>query len=424
MPTTEETVPNLSSLSHHNGTRSQQVPGAPAAAPPAATWSASDLQGRAIAFASLRYSTEAFMDYRIPGCAPKQNYALIGSGVSQSPKQPVSLREKHGFQVGGVMMPAGVINPPHMHFTAEVFICTQGEWTFNWGFNPDHHSARLSPGDICSVPTWIYRGFQNIGEKEDGFMFTALGGDDTGGILWAPQTLAAAAKEGVHLTDDYQIIDAHLGQQWDSATMRRLEPMEQAEIDRLRQFTPAEMASRVVRFADLQWSSSALLDASLPGRGGQIAPVIGLGISEDRNALAPIYNAHGFSVEWLKIPSGGSVSMHQLAERQVLTCYQGSVEISVSNMPQSQQETAQAAIKMIVNGTPTAWDTYAMPALVWRSYANTGKSEAVLLMMTPNDARKRITWSPEVVTAAAENGLAMDANGYVALKKFTDRSQR
>ena len=52
------------------------------------------------------------------------------------------------------------------------------------------------------------------------------------------------------------------------------------------------------------------------------------------------------------------------------------------------------------------------------------KSEAVLLMMTPNDARKRITWSPEVVTAAAENGLAMDANGYVALKKFTDRSQR
>ena len=112
------------------------------------------LRERFIPFDSLRYSTEAFMDYRIPGCAPKQNYALIGSGVSQSDKQPVSLREKHGFQVGGVMMPAGVINPPHMHFTAEVFICTRGDWVLQWGFNPEAHSAPLSPGDICSVPTW------------------------------------------------------------------------------------------------------------------------------------------------------------------------------------------------------------------------------------------------------------------------------
>ena len=108
----------------------------PTSSPLAATpsnWTSAQLEARHIPFSSLRYSTEAFMDYRIPGCAPKQNYALIGSGVSQSPKQPVSLREKHGFQVGGVMMPAGVINPPHMHFTAEVFICTQGQWHFNWG---------------------------------------------------------------------------------------------------------------------------------------------------------------------------------------------------------------------------------------------------------------------------------------------------
>ena len=391
--------------------------------PSDSTLTDAQLQARFIPFSSLRYSTEAFMDYRIPGCAPKQNYALIGSGVSQSPKQPVSLREKHGFQVGGVMMPAGVINPPHMHFTAEVFICTQGQWHFNWGFNPDHHSADLSPGDICSVPTWIYRGFQNVGTT-DGFMFTALGGDDTGGILWAPQTLKAAAENGVHLTDDYQIIDEHLGQQFDAAAMRRLQPMEQAEIDRLRQFSPQEMAQRVVRFADLKWSGQALLDSGLPGCGAQLAPVIGLGMCEDRNQQAPITNAHGFSIEWLKIPPGGGVSLHQLAVRQVLTCYQGSAQISVSNTAVDPSESALNATEIIVKGTPEAWDSYAMPAQVWRRIENKGEVDAVLLLMTPGDGRKSITWSSEVVAAAAATGLAMDANGYIALKKFVDRSQR
>ena len=382
-----------------------------------------ELQARAIPFASLRYSTEAFMDYRIPGCAPKQNYALIGSGVSQSPKQPVSLREKHGFQVGGVMMPAGVVNPPHMHFTAEVFICMRGRWAFNWGFNPHHNTAHLAPGDICTVPTWIYRGFVNVGD-EDGFMFTALGGDDTGGILWAPQTLKAAQDQGVHLTENYEIIDEHLGQKWNEATMQRLQPMTQAEIDALRTWTPEQMAKRVVRFASLDWSASALLDASLPDCGAQLAPVIGHGMTQDRNQLAPVNNAHGFSVEWLKIPPGGKVSAHQLASKQVLTCYQGTMEISVSNHANAHIVIAQAATKIIVSGTRTAWDSYAMPADAWRSYRNAGSVDAVVLVMSPGDQRKRILWQTDVVAAAGLAGLAIDADGYVASKKFTDLSQR
>ena len=42
--------------------------------------------------------------------------------------------------------------------------------------------------------------------QDEGFMFTARwASDDTGGILWGPQTLDAAARQqGVHLTEDYQ----------------------------------------------------------------------------------------------------------------------------------------------------------------------------------------------------------------------------
>jgi mannose-6-phosphate isomerase-like protein (cupin superfamily) len=383
------------------------------------------LQERFIPYSSLRYSTDAFIDYRIPGCGPKKNYALIGPGVSQNPNQPVSLREKHGFQVGGVAMPPGVTNPPHMHFTAEVFICTRGKWQLHWGFNPERLECDIGEGDIASMPTWIYRGFQSQGTANggEGFMFTALGCDDTGGILWGPQTLEAARAQGVHLTEDYQIIDEQLGGQW-SESMKRLQPMTPDEIKRLRAWSPEQMRRRVVHFKDLDWSAHALLDSPLPGCGAQLAPVIGHGMSAERNHLAPIMNAHGFSVEWLKIPVGGGVSWHQLQHKQVLAVYSGCVEIVIKNMPVAHIKTAQSATKIVANGGADGNDSYAMPAHVWRSYRNAGAQEAVLLVMTPGDERKPITWAPDVLQRAAQAGYTLDANGYVGPKRFIDRSQR
>jgi len=372
------------------------------------------IRERFIPFSSLRYSTEAFIDYRIPDCAPKKNYALIGPGVSQSASQPVSLREKHGFQVGGVAMPPGKRNPPHMHFTAEVFMCTKGRWDLHWGFNPEVLTAGIGPGDIASIPTWIYRGFQNTGDVE-GFMFTALGRDDTGGILWGPDTLEAARQQGVHLTEDYRIIDEQLGQKWGDQD-RRLQPMTPTEIAALRHWSPDQMARRVVRFADLDWSARSLLDSALPGCGAQMAPVIGLGMTEERDHAAPVTNSHGFSIEWLKLPPGGAVSRHRLQHKQVLAVYQGSVELAV--------ESAGGMVKTTAHGSDEGWDSFAMPTDCWRSYRNLGASQAVMLVMTPGDGRKTIEWSPEVVDTAAALGHTRDANGFVAPKRFVDRSQR
>ncbi len=372
------------------------------------------LQQRFISFDSLRYTTEAFIDYRIPGCAPKKNYALIGPGVSQNPNQPVSLREKHGFQVGGVSMPAGTTNPPHMHFTAEVFICTKGRWQMQWGFNPDSLTAEIGEGDIITVPTWIYRGFQSLG-PDDAFMFTALGRDDTGGILWGPWTLDAARQQGVHLTEDYRIIDEQLGQKWSEAD-KRLQPMTPQEINGLRKWTPEQMLRRVVRYADLDWSADALLDSALSGCGGQLAPVIGLGMSQDRNHLAPVQNAHGFSIEWLRLPAGGSVSRHMLADKQVLVVYRGQIAITIDG--------SDAPVTIAAQGSDTGWDSYAMPADSWRSYRNTGSDEAVMLVMTSGDHRKNLVWDDVVVRAAGAANRAIDANGYVGPKNFVDRSQR
>jgi quercetin dioxygenase-like cupin family protein len=388
-------------------------------------YTAEELLARFIPAATLRYSTDAFIDYRIPGCGPKKNYALIGPGVSQNPNQPVSLREKHGFQVGGVAMGPGVTNPPHMHFTAEVFICTRGSFSLHWGFNPERLEYALAEGDIASIPTWIYRGFQSHGTKDggEGFMFTALGRDDTGGILWGAATLEAAREQGVHLTEDYQIIDEHLGGKWD-ASMKRLQPMTTEEVNQLRTWSPEQMRQRVVKFAELDWSPRALLDSALPACGAQMAPVIGHGMSAERNHLAPIMNSHGFSIEWLKIPAGGQVSVHSLDCKQVLAMYQGSIEMSVNNTDFSGADIEKSAAKIIANGTSDGNDSYAMPADVWRCYRNAGNIDAVMLVMTPGDARKTITWAPDVIHRAASVGYGLDANGYVGLKRYIDRSQR
>ena len=376
--------------------------------------SPSDLAARFIPFSSLRSTTEAFIDYCLPECKPKLNYALIGPGVAQNPNQPVSLREPHGFQVGGVSLPHGKVNPAHMHFTCEVFICTRGDWRIEWGFNPEPSGADIGEGDIVSVPTWVYRGFTTVG-VDDGFLFTALGGDQTGGVLWGPTTVAAAARQGVFLTDDYRMIDISRGEVVPEGS-RLFQPMTPSEIAGLRVWPPQEMRGRIVRFADLRWSTHGLLDSTLPGRGAQMAAVVGLGVTEDRNLQAPVANAHGVSIEWLRIPAGGSVSRHRLSEKQVLIAKAGRLELSV--------DTTQGPVRHTLLGTPTGWDTFSVPRACWRTLRNVGAGDALAVVMTAGDHRKRITWDETVLEEAARAGLSRDASGFVASKAFVDRAQQ
>lgn len=373
-----------------------------------------ELRARFIPFSSLRYSTDAFIDYCLPECQPKHNYALIGPGVSQNPNQPVSLREPHGFQVGGVNIAHGKVNTPHMHFTCEVFICTRGDWRLQWGFNPEASHADIGEGDIVSVPTWLYRGFTNIG-ADDGFLFTALGGDSTGGILWSPATLDAAARRGVFLSDAFRIVDTQRGDRL-APGEQLLVPMTAQEIAQLRVWSVAQMAERVVRFAQLRWSAHGVLDSGLPGCGAQLAAVVGLGMAQDQNLQAPVANAHGLSIEWLRLPPGGRVSRHRLAEKQVLIAKAGCIGVGV--------ETSEGTVQHDVIGAETAWDTFSLPPGEWRTLTNKGRGEALALLLTAGDHRKAIEWDGGVVQAAAAADLAIDASGFVAPKRFIDRAQR
>lgn len=72
----------------------------------------------------------AFIDCKMPGSHLKENYSLIGPGVTQSKDQKVNLSEPHGFCLGVAAMPAGITNNLHIHYTAEVFMIFKGTWLF------------------------------------------------------------------------------------------------------------------------------------------------------------------------------------------------------------------------------------------------------------------------------------------------------
>ncbi len=181
----------------------------------------------------------AFIDCKMPGSHLKENYSLIGPGVTQSKDQKVSLSEPHGFSLGVAAMPAGITNNLHIHYTAEVFMIYKGKWVFRWGADGKDGEIVGTAGDVVSIPTWIFRGFSNVGD-DDGWIFTALGGDDTGGILWHPGILEVAAQHGLYLTRENMMVDTQTGAP-KPAVEDLIEPMTREQI---------ELASQVHRRGD------------------------------------------------------------------------------------------------------------------------------------------------------------------------------
>jgi quercetin dioxygenase-like cupin family protein len=359
-----------------------------------------DAHARLIRRSDMVPCSLAFIDCKMPGSERKENYSLVGPGVTQSHDQVVNLAEPHGFSLGVAAMPPGTVNNLHIHFTAEVFMIQRGTWTFRWGDGGRDGEIVGRPGDVVSIPTWIFRGFTNSG-AEDGWIFTALGGDDTGGIIWHPSILEAAARHGMFLTQDNMLVDTTSGAAR-PAPDALMPPLSPEQIASLPHYTPDEMARRVVPAGGRAWSQAALLDSCLPGHASELAPVIGHGMTEDRAHTAPVGNPHGFSIEWLRLQPGHQVGRHLLAETQVMIVFKGALDVTLN---QPGDETALH----VASG-----ELFSAPSGVWRRLQATPGETTEVALITAGDARKRITWAPEIVRAALARGTVLDHDGHIA----------
>ena len=179
-----------------------------------------DMEARIVRYGDLQPCRTAFIDAHTPGSDQKENFTIIGAGVTESPHQHVHIRETPGFNIGAAGQPPKCRNSLHFHTTAEVFFVLKGRWRFFWGRWGNAGEVVLEEGDIFNIPTGIFRGFENIGD-DYGMIMAILGGDDAGGgVIWAPQVIEDAADHGLVLSEKGKLYDTKAGQSLPEARRR------------------------------------------------------------------------------------------------------------------------------------------------------------------------------------------------------------
>jgi quercetin dioxygenase-like cupin family protein len=219
----------------------------PVAEAQSARWTAAHIEQRIVRYADLAPCFNAFIDCRTPGSEAKENFTIIGPGVSENPAQHVHIAEPHGFNIGGARQPPGCVNSQHSHDTAELFVVHSGHWRFDLGEHGTDAKVELQPGDVISLPIKTFRGFTNIGD-DVGFLWAVLGHDDPGRVTWAPRVFEMARDFGLVLLENGQLIDTASGERVPEGA-RPMPPTSADDIARLTRARPSDAEAMVMRDA-------------------------------------------------------------------------------------------------------------------------------------------------------------------------------
>jgi mannose-6-phosphate isomerase-like protein (cupin superfamily) len=286
-----------------------------------------DLSRRLVRYADLRPCTNAFVDSRSPGSDRKENFTIIGPGVSENPNQYVHIPEPHGFNIGAARQPGGCLNSQHSHETAEVFVVHTGQWRFVYGVKPgeDGH-VDMGPGDVISIPIHMFRGFEKRDEGV-GFLFAVLGGDDPGKVTWAPQVFDLAAKYGLVLLKGGKLVDTTIGESVPAGAEREQPPSADV-LARLATPAAERLKGTVVTPAELKANPAS----PLAGPGVEEAAIITPKATKDGFQPGPISGwwPHGFNLRRLTLASGARVPAHVRHEEEVIFVHDGMMEVETS----------------------------------------------------------------------------------------------
>lgn len=267
----------------------------------------------------------AFIDARTPGSDKKENYCLIGAGVAENPEQVVHINIPHGFDVGAARQPNGCKNSQHSHDTEEVFIVHKGQWKFTWGEDGGDGETVLTSGDTISIPTEMFRGFENVGDDK-GFLFSVLGhlpNGTPGSVTWAPYVFEQAKQFGLVLLKNGRLIDTHSGQSIPDDQPLYV-PVSGKELDAFKTLTLEDMSKNISRYNELMSQDTGGLTN---GNGVKEFPVIGDKTDNELMPAGKINRPHNFQLRRLMLDPGATVAKHRRQEPEVLFVHHGNLTV-------------------------------------------------------------------------------------------------
>ena len=268
-------------------------------------WTCERLNVRLVRYADLIPCYNAFIDCRTPGSEAKENFTIIGPGVSENPAQHVHIAEPHGFNIGGARQPPGCVNSQHSHDTAEVFVAHTGHWRFDLGEHGDDAQVELHPGDVISIPTKMFRGFTALSNADDGtpgFLWAVLGQDNPGRVTWAPKVFEMAKDYGLVLLENGSLVDTAAGE----AVPDGAKPMPP---------TSRDQAAALISAADAE----SIVFRDDKTEGSYVTAVIG--------EAGPLDWDHGFEVERFDIAPGEEIAWHGDDGVDVIFIHRGSATV-------------------------------------------------------------------------------------------------
>ncbi|MFT5136577.1 MAG: mannose-6-phosphate isomerase-like protein (cupin superfamily), partial [Arenicella sp.] len=181
-------------------------------------------------------------------------------------------------------------------------------------------------GDTISLPTHMFRGFENVGDEE-ALMFSIIGLEadlSAGHVLWAPYVFEQAKGHGLVLLEDGRLIDTAAGMVVPTDG-KEIAATTQEQAEQLTKLSSEDMAKCFATQAELD---------SLP-RGGlstlvgvdEIA-VIGVANPNEQIAAGKMQWPHGFQMRRIRIAPGAGIPKHLRSDQEVIIVQDGSIEVS------------------------------------------------------------------------------------------------
>jgi quercetin dioxygenase-like cupin family protein len=279
----------------------------------------------------------------------------------------VHINTPHGFDVGAARQPKSCKNSHHSHDTDEVFVVHQGQWKFTWGEEGSDGETVLNSGDTISIPTQLFRGFENVGD-DNGFLLSVLGHlpDGTPGhVTWAPYVFEEAKQSGLVLLQDGRLIDTHAGQPIPDDQPLYV-PISGEELVAFSRLTLEDMSENVCRNAEFVTENTGGLSND---HGAQEFSVIGDQTDSECMPAGKISRPHNFQLRRLMLDAGASIPKHQRQEHEVIFVHRGSLVVTTDSG----------------SFTLGTGDLFTCPIGLPRSFANEGSETADIVVVRGGD---------------------------------------